>query len=103
MNQDLRCEQHHARIFEKFSQTGNVSLHSSGKTKYKGGGPGLGLPITKGLIEAHGGTIWVESPGQDEETLPGSVFHVMLPLRSEPPDERSNRLYQSIMDVINNE
>lgn len=95
--------ENHTRIFEKFSQTGNVSLHSSGKTKYKGGGPGLGLPITKGLIEAHGGTIWVESERQDENELPGSVFHIMLPLRKEPPDERSERLFQSIMDGYQNE
>ena len=31
----------HSRIFEKFGRLGNVSLHSSGKTKFKGGGPGL--------------------------------------------------------------
>src|SRR4029079_11405163 len=27
-------------IFEKFDQLGRVDLHSSGKTKFKGGGPG---------------------------------------------------------------
>lgn len=90
----------HTLIFEKFGQLGNVSLHSSGKTKFKGGGPGLGLPITKGLIEAHGGTIWVESPGQDEASCPGSVFHVLLPLRKDPPDDRSARLFQSIVEGI---
>ncbi|MBM3153440.1 MAG: HAMP domain-containing histidine kinase, partial [Chloroflexi bacterium] len=39
-------------IFEKFGQQGNTLLHSSSKTKFKGGGPGLGLPITKGIITA---------------------------------------------------
>ena len=92
----------HARIFEKFGQTGSVSLHSSGKTKFKGGGPGLGLPITRGLIEAHGGTIWVESERQDERACPGSVFHIMLPLRSEPPDERSKKYFNSLVDGNNN-
>lgn len=66
-------------IFEKFARIGNVALHSSGKTKFKGGGPGLGLPIAKGIIEAHGGTIWVESKGYDEVRCPGSTFHVLLP------------------------
>ncbi|RME05500.1 MAG: sensor histidine kinase [Anaerolineae bacterium] len=83
----------HEIIFEKFGNLGDVSLHSSGKTKFKGGGPGLGLPIVKGIIEAHGGTIWVESPGHDEKTCPGSTFHVLLPLRKEAPSEQINRLF----------
>jgi signal transduction histidine kinase len=70
-------------IFEKFHQTGEVLLHSSGKTKFKGGGPGLGLAIVRGIVEAHGGRIWVESPGYNEETFPGSKFIVSLPVQSE--------------------
>ncbi|HNO93730.1 MAG TPA: HAMP domain-containing sensor histidine kinase, partial [Anaerolineales bacterium] len=35
-------------IFDKFGQLGRTDLHSSGKTKFKGGGPGLGLSITRG-------------------------------------------------------
>lgn len=65
-------------IFEKFYRTGPVQLHSSGKTKFKGGGPGLGLSIARGIALAHNGKIWAESPGYDEEKLPGSAFHVIL-------------------------
>ncbi len=72
--------EHQELIFEKFYQTGQVSLHSSGKVKFKGGGPGLGLAIARGIVQAHGGRIWVESPGHDEQTCPGSRFHVLLPL-----------------------
>ena len=74
-----------ASIFEKFSQLGHPNHHSSGKTKFKGGGPGLGLPIARGIIEAHGGSIWAESPGFDEKKCPGSTFHLLLPIREETP------------------
>jgi signal transduction histidine kinase len=73
-------------IFNKFYQTGNMELHSTGKTKFKGAGPGLGLAIAKGIVEAHRGLIWAESPGYNEEKLPGSTFHIVLPLhfKSQP-------------------
>ncbi len=70
-------------IFEKFNQTGEVLMHSSGKTKFKGGGPGLGLAIARGIVEAHGGRIRVESPGYNEKTYPGSTFIVSLPVNKE--------------------
>ncbi|MGQ0601545.1 MAG: ATP-binding protein [Anaerolineales bacterium] len=74
--------QHHELIFAKFYSTGDTALHSTGKTKFKGGGPGLGLAIARGIVEAHGGKIWVESTGYDEEKMSGSQFHVALPIRS---------------------
>ena len=70
-------------IFEKLYQLGKVELHSSGRTTFKGGGPGLGLAIAAGIVKAHGGKIWAESPGYDEEKLPGSTFVVRLPLPKE--------------------
>jgi signal transduction histidine kinase len=66
-------------VFEKFYQTGEVHLHSSGKTKFKGGGPGLGLAVARGIINAHHGHIWIQSPGHDEEVCPGTTVHVRLP------------------------
>jgi signal transduction histidine kinase len=71
-------------IFAKFYQTGKIDLHSSGKTKFKGGGPGLGLSIARGIVEAMGGRVWAESPGYDEVKCPGSQFHVLLPVTEVP-------------------
>lgn len=68
-------------IFEKFYRVENPLLHSSGETRFKGAGPGLGLAIAKGIIEAHGGRVWVESPGRDEKTCPGSTFYARLPVK----------------------
>jgi len=71
-------------IFDKFYQTGEMALHSSGKTKFKGGGPGLGLAIVKGIVEIHHGQVWAESPKHDEVNFPGSHFHVLLPVQYNP-------------------
>jgi signal transduction histidine kinase len=73
-------------IVEKFGSIADASLHSSSKTKFKGGGPGLGLPIARGIVEAHGGRVWAESPGYDEENCPGSTFHIELPIWLASPE-----------------
>jgi signal transduction histidine kinase len=79
--------EHHDLIFEKFYQVGRVALHSSGKTTFKGGGPGLGLALVRGVARAHGGKVWVESAGHDEVNFTGSTFYLMLPLT--PPESSS--------------
>jgi signal transduction histidine kinase len=75
--------EHHDLIFEKFYQVGSVALHSSSRTAFKGGGPGLGLAIARGVARAHGGKLWVESTGHDEVNYPGSTFFLQLPV--DPP------------------
>ncbi|HEU0294129.1 MAG TPA: ATP-binding protein [Anaerolineales bacterium] len=75
--------EHHELVFEKFYQVGSVDLHSSGKTTFKGGGPGLGLAIVRGVARAHGGKTWVESAGHDEVNYTGSTFYLQLPVN--PP------------------
>jgi signal transduction histidine kinase len=65
---------HREAIFSRF-------VKSPG-TDGAGEGTGLGLSITKVIVEAHGGRIWVESPGFDPEKCPGSHFHILLPVRS---------------------
>ncbi len=66
-------------IFEKFSTAEDVMLHSTSKTQFMGGGIGLGLTIAKGVIQSHGGQIWVESDGYDPDNPPGSKFFILLP------------------------
>jgi signal transduction histidine kinase len=58
------------RVFEPFMQ-GDSSL----KRAY--GGLGLGLAITRHLVELHGGSVKAESAGEGQ----GAVFTVMLPVR----------------------
>jgi len=70
------------RIFDKFYVLEDSTYHSSGSSSFMGGGMGLGLTVTHGIIRAHGGRIWVDSEGQDMERLPGSRFHIMLPMNA---------------------
>lgn len=67
-------------IFKKFFRAYDPSLHSTGSYKFLGAGPGLGLTITRGVIEGHGGKIWAESTGHDMELFPGSTFNIILPV-----------------------
>ena len=74
-----------ANIFQRFYRSSSSNLHSTGQTKFMGAGPGLGLAIVKGLVEAHGGQVWAESPGFDIQNYPGSTFNVVLLLQVVPP------------------
>ncbi|MFZ3384105.1 MAG: ATP-binding protein, partial [Candidatus Methanoperedens sp.] len=54
------------KIFDRFYQ-----VDSSNKRKF--GGTGLGLWLSRKIVEAHGGRIWAESKNR------GSTFHILLP------------------------
>jgi len=62
------------RVFDKFYRGGKPS----------GRGAGLGLPICRGFIEAHGGRIWASNRPEG-----GAVFRFTLPVTGTPPDVRS--------------
>ncbi|MFM6985745.1 MAG: ATP-binding protein [Hydrogenophaga sp.] len=66
-----------SRVFEKFRQV-------SGDEHYRPGGTGLGLPISRQIVEHFGGRLWLRSqPGQ------GACFGFSLPRRPPPtPSER---------------
>jgi two-component system, sensor histidine kinase ChiS len=60
------------KIFESFEQ-------ADGRTARKYGGTGLGLAVTKQLVQLHGGEIWVKSTPKV-----GSQFQLTLPISEEP-------------------
>ena len=61
-------EEEKAAIFSKYFRTSDTQI-------LKAPGTGLGLNITKNLVELHDGRIWFESEYQK-----GSTFHVILPI-----------------------
>ena len=70
------------RVFDKFYEVGDIAEHFTSQTRFGGKGVGLGLTLVKGMVEAHGGMVWVESPGTGQPQG-GSAFHILLPLSGE--------------------
>jgi PAS domain S-box-containing protein len=75
-------------IFESFRQE-DVSI----TRKY--GGLGLGLAIVRQLVEAHGGTIAVDSPGEGL----GATFTVQFPLLNIEPEIKQTNLSQQSLEL----
>lgn len=71
-----------SRIFVEFSQ-----VDASHARRYEG--TGLGLALSKQLVEAHGGRIWLDSKFGE-----GSTFHVLLPLQPPGSQATDNPLLQ---------
>ncbi len=77
----------HQRIFESFTQ---VDPDNNSKQ----GGVGLGLTITKSLVERQGGHIWVESNPDG-----GSEFQFYIPYKKAPRQELSVDKSMEVMDL----
>ncbi len=69
-----------SRIFERF-----VRLESGEQSSTKGWG--LGLFITKSLVEAQGGSLTVRSPAHERMTDPGAAFTISIPVIGEIIDD----------------
>jgi len=63
---------------DKFEAIFNAFEQIDSTMSRQAGGTGLGLPLTAGLIQGHGGKIWVESTVDV-----GSQFHFMMPANAE--------------------
>ena len=67
---------HLEAVFQEFTQVDT-------STTRKVGGTGLGLPISRRLVEMHGGRLWAESTGVEGE---GSTFIMEIPLEARITD-----------------
>jgi PAS domain S-box-containing protein len=68
--------EYHTKIFERFMQVENSYTRNFG-------GVGLGLPISKKLIELMGGKIWFGSETENQGESDGSKFYFTVPIYSE--------------------
>lgn len=66
-------------IFEKFYEGGDIKTHFSSRYKFQAKGLGMGLSLTRQIVKLHGGVVFAESKGFDPNTLPGSIFTIVVP------------------------
>lgn len=70
------------RVFDKFFRVTGDGTNSPGGAS----GLGMGLAIARGIVEAHGGRIWVEGV----ENHQGTRVKLLIPIGDEEPAERSD-------------
>ncbi|MFI5201798.1 MAG: ATP-binding protein, partial [Candidatus Kapaibacterium sp.] len=98
----LRCQitdtgigipsEHLTSVFNAFDQGGKAITR-------RFGGLGLGLAISKALVEQHHGAIWAESDGQEK----GATFSIEMPtatIPKVPPSEKTPSIESSIKTAV---
>jgi PAS domain S-box-containing protein len=67
------------RVFERYFRIADDPV------RHRIRGNGLGLYLVRGVVEAHGGTVWIESTGVPGE---GTIVHLLLPWLPGTPTDR---------------
>jgi len=73
-------------IFREFYEVADIKSHHSGVIEFKSSGLGLGLPITKTIVEHYGGKMWVKSVKGE-----GSTFFISLPFAKKQRKKKSEK------------
>ncbi len=72
------------KVFETFYEVADIQHHSSNAGGFKGGGIGIGLPLVKAVVEAHMGSVRLESqPGR------GTCVEISIPANLQPTEDAS--------------
>ncbi len=70
------------KIFETFYEVADIQQHSSSACGFQGGGIGIGLPLVKTVVEAHRGSVRLESqPGH------GTCVEIYIPANLQPDED----------------
>ena len=77
--------EHAQHIFDRFYRINDARIRNTG-------GIGLGLAISRGLVEAHGGHLWL-----DNQPAQGSTFYFSIPIaRAELLSDRGTEAVESL-------
>ncbi|MCK4797030.1 MAG: hybrid sensor histidine kinase/response regulator, partial [Spirochaetes bacterium] len=64
------------KIFDKFIELADIEMHHTSDKEFMGGGIGLGLSISRGIVDRHNGYIWAENREKK-----GTRLVIILPIK----------------------